>query len=659
MDTLAKSPEAFPFDGRRHGNIRRFVCHSVPGTELAAHVSSHDFQQEKKKRRRRKKTAYNLDKLIRIHTRDAIPRLHEEPEEPRCLDGEDDSITPSSESCKPDMWTPGETRVGGSRCDPAPAALLLLLCLGFPPSVAACPPYCLCASDIISCSGRNLSTLPFDLPSYATRLDLGHNALSALPVDWYPQQFERLTTLVLSRNFISRIEVNAFSVTPHLLHLDLSSNQFTVLNFSIFSGLKELKELLLFDNQIVQISPGAFSDLHSLQKLYLSGNKLTIFPLGIYREPGGPRNLTFLDLSYNNLSEVPVQSLLSVTPQGGVYLQENPLVCDCALVALLEYWMWKQYRPLVDFRSEYPCNGDSGPELNCSQQRDTDMPFEAQTYQEEPGKRLRVPCPGLALSTQEGQVVFWITPRTVVNSSTSDPSDHLIVLPNGTLEIREAFKEDSGTYGCVAARQRLYKPYETVEVNVVIGNFSASAIDLAHRSGAEHFNTAFTTLASCVVSIILVLLYLYLTPCRCRESRGGARGCGGRAIILCSDPREVESGQRRSNGKRVAFLEPQAEDSDIGSPKSPAMNLGHITTEGILKNGSKLSEKDPSAGKMMDTGAAISTPHTNGNPNRRGMSHHNAGVGQTWTTDSVPYESVAAGSEGDQLVGFGTWAKST
>uniref|UniRef100_A0A3B4UVU3 LRRNT domain-containing protein n=1 Tax=Seriola dumerili TaxID=41447 RepID=A0A3B4UVU3_SERDU len=166
-------------------------------------------------------------------------------------------------------------------------SLLLLLCLGFLPSVAACPSYCLCASDIISCSGRNL-----------------HNALYALPTDWILQPFDRLTTLVLSRNSISQIEVNAFILTPHLLHLDLSSNQLTVLNLSIFTGLKELKELLLFDNQIVQINPGAFSDLHSLQKLYLSGNRLTTFPLGIYWEPGGPRNLTFLDLSYNKLSKV-------------------------------------------------------------------------------------------------------------------------------------------------------------------------------------------------------------------------------------------------------------------------------------------------------------------------------------------------------------------
>uniref|UniRef100_A0A8C2ZMY0 Ig-like domain-containing protein n=1 Tax=Cyclopterus lumpus TaxID=8103 RepID=A0A8C2ZMY0_CYCLU len=475
----------------------------------------------------------------------------------------------------------------GSRWNPATAALLLSLCLGVPPSVATCPPCCLCASDIISCSRSNLSTLPSALPGYATRLDLSHNALTVLPMDWIPRPFDRLATLILSRNSISRIEQDAFTVTPHLLHLDLSSNRLTALNTSIFAGLEELKELLLFGNQIVQINPGAFSDVYSLQRLYLSGNRLTAFPLGLYWEPGGPRNLTFLDLSYNRLSEVPVQRLLSLTRHGGIYLQGNPLVCDCALFALLEYWMWKQYRPLVDFRGEYPCRDGSGPVSECSQEAVSDMPLKAQTYQVEPGKSLRVPCTGLASHRQEA--VFWVTPGAVVNSSTNDPSANLIVSPNGTLEIRGALMEDSGMYVCVAARGRHYDPSESLEANVVVGNLStSSASGSARGSGAEHFNTAFTTLASCVVSIILVLLYLYLTPCRCRGNRGGgSRGCGGRAFILCSDPREVESGQRRSNGKRVAFLEPQAEDCDIGGPKTPAMNLGHVTTEGILKNGSR------------------------------------------------------------------------
>ncbi|MEQ2267656.1 hypothetical protein XENORESO_008804 [Xenotaenia resolanae] len=483
----------------------------------------------------------------------------------------------------------GRTNVGGSCCNPAVEAMLLLLCLGFIPTVAPCPPHCLCASDIISCSGSNLSALPFGLPSYATRLDLSHNALRAVHVDWVSQPFHWLTTLVLSWNSISQIEVAAFILTPHLLHLDLSSNQLGVLNSSIFTGLTELKELLLIGNQIAQIMPGAFSDVNSLQRLYLSVNSLTTFPLGLFEDPGGPRNLTFLDLSHNRLSKLPIQSLLSVSRHAVIYLQENPLLCDCALIALLEYWLWKQYRPLVDFQGEYQCRGTAVREVKCTHGGLSDVPLVAQNYQVEPGEWLRVPCPGLKLPVQEGLIVFWVTPKTAVNSTASDPSSHLSVLPNGTLEFQGALMEDSGIYECVVARGRYYDLEESSEARVMVGNSTiSSTTSLARRSSGEHFNTAFTTLASCVISIILVLLYLYLTPCQCRESRGGgSRGCGARAIILCSDPREVESGQRRANGKRVVFLEPQADDSDISVPKTPVMTLDHVSTEGILKNGSR------------------------------------------------------------------------
>ncbi|KAM3859238.1 amphoterin-induced protein 2-like [Diretmus argenteus] len=493
---------------------------------------------------------------------------------------------------------------GGSRRNPAVAAFLLSLCLGYLPCLAACPASCLCASDIISCSGRNLSTLPFDLPGYATRLDLSHNGLTVLPADWVPQPFDRLAVLVLSRNAIGQIEPDAFTLTPHLLHLDMSSNRLAVLNESIFRGLGELEVLLLFGNQIIRINPGAFSDLHALQRLYLSGNRLTAFPLELYGGHVGPRNLTFLDLSHNRVSQVPVQSLLSLTAQqqGGIYLQGNPLVCDCALHAMLEYWVWKQYRSLVDFSGDYPCrlSGDGvGQRPNCpgSQPSGSDTFIGADTFlgageslrRAEPGEWLRVPCPGLVPPIQGELAAFWLTPRAVLHSSVNDPSGRIMVLPNGTLEIRGALLEDSGTYLCVATRGHRFHPGESPEVSLLIGNSSAaSSGGLAHSSGAEHFNTAFTTLASCVVSIILVLLYLYLTPCRCRGGRGGAaRGCGGRAILLCSDPRETDSGDRRSNGKRVAFLEPQAEDSNTSGPKTPAGNLAPPTTEGILKNGTR------------------------------------------------------------------------
>ncbi|XP_061769995.1 amphoterin-induced protein 2-like [Nerophis ophidion] len=456
------------------------------------------------------------------------------------------------------------------RGNPPAVALLLSLCLGFPARALPCPPCCLCASDIICCSASNLSTPPSDLPGYTTHLDLSHNYLATLPAGWTNGTLERLATLILCRNRIGGIEANAFAGTPRLLHLDLSSNKLSALDASMFAGLKDLRELLLFGNQIVYIPPDSFSGLPSIVKLYLSGNQLTSIPVGLM-----DLNWTFLDLSSNKLSGVHVHVLLSRSLRGEIYLQGNPLVCDCALLALLEYWTWTRYRPLVDFRDEYPCGAST---FNCSLDVDS---VKGRRYQVDPGKWVWVSCPGFAPLPMEDAVVFWVTPTTVLNSSTHDPHARLAVLPNGSLEIRGALMEDSGSYACVAARGRDYDP------DVVLGNTSGVASGgSVTRSGTEHFNTAFTTLASCVVSIVLVLLYLYLTPCRCTGNRGGAsRGCGGRAMMLCSDPREVEAGQRRSNGKRVAFLEPQAEDANTGGAKSPT--LSPVTTEGILKNGSR------------------------------------------------------------------------
>ncbi|XP_072311109.1 amphoterin-induced protein 1-like [Eucyclogobius newberryi] len=466
-------------------------------------------------------------------------------------------------------------------------ALVLPLFLAPLYSVALCPSPCLCASDIISCSSRNLSSPPFQLPGYSSRLDLSHNVIKVLSTSWTSQTLHRLTTLTLNWNFISEIQENAFAEAPYISHLDLSSNQLAMLNSSMFTGLKALQELLLFGNQVSHIEKDTFKSLSSLQRLYLSGNLLTQFPLELYEEQNGPLNLTFLDLSSNRLTHLPVQNVLSLRGNSEIYLQNNPLDCDCPVQALMEFWTWKQFRPVVDFGSACKDEGD----VECGlQEKPTIQEGEEEVfeYQLEPGDEISVPCPGFS-TVQKGALVYWVTPHTVLNSSeynsSKDPTQRFTVLPHGTLEIHSARVEDSGTYSCVVSRGRRLEPGETPEVTITVGNASLTTSGEKTERSGEHFNTAFTTLASCVVSIILVLLYLYLTPCRC--GRNGW-GCGGRAIVVCSDPREVEAGQRRANGKRVAFLEPQVEECNgNGEPKSPVLTPGPAGKEGILKNGSR------------------------------------------------------------------------
>ncbi|XP_035640453.1 amphoterin-induced protein 2-like [Oncorhynchus keta] len=476
-------------------------------------------------------------------------------------------------------------------------AFLLSMCLSRMTFTAACPPPCLCASDIVSCSGRNLSTVPPDLPGYVTRLDLGHNVLTALLLDWSDRRLDRLTVLVLSQNAIIHLAPDAFAPTPHLRHLDLSSNGLSRLNASAFHGLGELEVLLLFGNRICQTMAGAFEGLSSLERLYLGGNRLTAFPLELYQRNGALPRLRFLDLSTNMVRQVPVQSLLSLATwqQGGIYLQGNPLVCDCALRAMLEYWERRQYCPLLDFREEYPCSLSQEEWLNCSGNPQGGFHGTVEvSYQAEPGDWLMVPCPGISLPFQEEVVVFWVTPGdgSPALGVTDDQSSRLTVLANGTLEIRGALRGDSGTYSCVAVRGRHRSSNETLEVTISVGNPSGPGKSGEVRSsGGEHFNTAFTTLASCVVSIVLVLLYLYLTPCRCHGGNArGVGGCGGRAMLLCADPREAELADRRvTGGKRVAFLETGGEHPHKCSAKHPVMDTA--ATDGILKNGSRALEQ--------------------------------------------------------------------
>ncbi|KAJ3612506.1 hypothetical protein NHX12_020781 [Muraenolepis orangiensis] len=502
------------------------------------------------------------------------------------------------------------------------ALLLPLLWFCRPAAALACPRGCLCASDVISCGGSNRSLWPRDVPAHAAHLDLSHNLLASLPANWSaPRPLPRLATLLLGRNAIAAVEADAFALTPHLVHLDLSSNRLAALEASAFGcgALARLEVLLLFGNRIAAVEPGALGGLRSLQRLYLSGNRLASFPLELYRGRSRPRDLSLLDLSSNALTRLPVQSLLSLgeRQQGGIYLQGNPLVCDCALLALLEFWCWRRYRPLLDFRSEYPCGlsgdeakgggGGGGGEGMCAglQQKTEDQSFVGGVYQIEPGDWLTVPCPGLAPPLPENQTVFWLTPGEVLNSSSgsdrgNDSRRRLHVLPGGALEIQGALATDSGAYTCVAARGHWPHPgghgAGGGEVSLLVGNATGGAGGGGGADGgrgAGHFNTAFTTLASCVVSIVLVLLYLYLTPCRCRGDRGrggggGEMGCGGRVVLLCSDPREEDSGERRSNGKRVAFLE--VDGGKGGGKKTPvgAPAVGVATTmEGILKNGSR------------------------------------------------------------------------
>ncbi|XP_029906941.1 amphoterin-induced protein 3 isoform X2 [Myripristis murdjan] len=407
------------------------------------------------------------------------------------------------------------------------SVVVLLFCFVLPqlsPAQASvCPPGCICASDILSCTALGLQQVPREMPVSPVTLDLSHNRIVQLEEGSFGR-LPRLETLRVAHNQLTGIKPGAFQNSSLLRHLDLSSNQLHVLEQHYFLELSGLEELLLFNNRIIHVESQALAALGSLRKAYLSHNRLTNFPFFSIQEHSHPY-LSMLDLSSNRLPKLPLEAIsnLPLAVQSGLYLHNNSLVCECSMYVLLRHWEQRGYASVKDFRQEHTCLVfgmqagtvrffQQGPLFeNCSLTVMTQLSLKGEQESNvlvKPGKAALLHC--LTNLTGKHVKFFWVSPH---QEYVVPPGNNgaLKMYANGTLEIVAAKAEDSGIYWCMALDQQL-KRNETRLVNVTVAPYH----DGEHH---EPFNTGFTTLLGCVVSLVLVLMYLYLTPCRCPPCR--------------------------------------------------------------------------------------------------------------------------------------------
>ncbi|KAM8975832.1 amphoterin-induced protein 1 [Pelodytes ibericus] len=486
-------------------------------------------------------------------------------------------------------------------------ACLCLLWVAVPRLEASplnCQNSCVCASDIISCTKKDLTLVPSGLPSYIAMLDLSHNNLLRLRSEWTPIPLKRLHTLLLSHNSITFVSSEAFSLTPNLRHLDLSSNKLHSLEENAFSALEQLEVLLLFKNSITTIDRSAFDEMKLLQKLYLSQNHLTRFPVELVKEGEKLPELAFLDLSSNNIKKLPFPQLraLPAWVSNGLYLHGNPLTCDCELYGLFWNWHVRKLSSTVDFRDELKCklisenkvnsisvfslNGSEG--LNCSVVREAGM----EAYL---GDTITLNCD----TKQRGMTQVWVTPgneliQTEAGEGTSNRS--ISVLSNGSLHIKPIRIEDRGTYTCYAHGKVLN---ETLYVTLSVFNFTQHV----HQ---ETLNTAYTTLVGCVASVILVLIYLYLTPCRCwckpgDKGQGEDRESMG-SSVLSATPNHETTSEKAALSRHVAFLEPSGDlQGQNGKLKPNGSQEAHGIKGSLASLNRKLSDPGSISSVFSDT----------------------------------------------------------
>lgn len=373
-----------------------------------------------------------------------------------------------------------------------------------PPSLD-CNKTCLCASNFISCSKQNLSAVPLNLPTYTAVLDLSFNCISRLRAEWTPVKLSRLQRLLLSHNGLNFLSSEAFIYVTKVQYLDLSSNSLRQLDENIFEPLEHLEVLLLYNNFISQIDRSAFSGLISLQRLYLSHNLITRFPLELVKERSRLETLRLLDVSSNRIKALPLQELqvLPAWLKNGLYFHNNSLPCSCELYDLVARWHLKDLSSATDFKLSHTCVLP-GPQkdrmaimdldkvyLNCSEVRIMDEVAYLEQF-------LVLDC-----DTKQKEVMkTWTLPGDVPLSPGQETA---VMRLDSSLQIGPLKAEDSGVYTCYATGDSYN---ETLYVTVMVFNFTTGG-------GLENLKTAYTTLVACLISIVMVIIYLYFTPCRC------------------------------------------------------------------------------------------------------------------------------------------------
>ncbi|XP_029580237.1 amphoterin-induced protein 3 [Salmo trutta] len=444
---------------------------------------------------------------------------------------------------------------------------VVLLCLLLHSTEGTCPSICLCTSDTLSCGSQGLTRLPLLLPPTTVTLDLSYNRLGWLGPGSF-SSLPKLDTLRLANNQLTTLGHGVFQNTSSLRHLDLSSNRLRVLEQHFLQGLWRLEELLLYNNRITRVEGGTLSGLSSLRKAYFSLNQVTEFPFFSIQDHSHPF-LTMLDLSSNRMTTLPWEDVKALpgSVQKGLYLHNNSLVCECSMYSVFWHWEQRGFDSVRDFTDEHTCLIYGEPRAsvrflrhslyfqNCTVGKVVSLPMAVllSNLMVNEGERVRLDC---QTSLRGKELSYtWVSPNQEYLTQTSFNDTLINVFPNGTLEIPAAKVNDSGVYVCTALDYK-HMLNATREVNVTV-----------IRPMPDTFNTGYTTLLGCVVTLVVILMYLYLTPCRC--------GCCKQPLppaipIPAYDPNTLASifsptlshrdPTKANINKRVVFMEPLMEE---------------------------------------------------------------------------------------------------
>ncbi|XP_060711986.1 leucine-rich repeat and fibronectin type III domain-containing protein 1-like protein [Hemiscyllium ocellatum] len=357
--------------------------------------------------------------------------------------------------------------------------LFSLLLLSLTVKAQLCPKRCICQnlspSLSILCAKTGLLFVPPFIDRRTVELRLTDNFITTVK----RKDFANMTSLVhltLSRNTISQIMPLTFGDLRGLRALHLDSNRLTRVNPEHFNGLINLRHLILSNNQLHYIAADSFDDfIVSLEDLDLSYNNLENLP---WETIGKMTNVNSLSLDHNLIDFVPegtfsnlhklarldmTSNKLHKLPPDPLFLRVqmfartkgspltslvlsfggNPLHCNCELL-----WLRRLTREddLETCASPPHLMGKyfwfiPEEEFTCDPPlitRHTSKTFVME------GQRAMLKCKAVG---DPDPFIHWTSPdgRLISNSSRA------ITYENGTLHIIIATPKDSGTFTCIAS----------------------------------------------------------------------------------------------------------------------------------------------------------------------------------------------------------------
>lgn len=178
-------------------------------------------------------------------------------------------------------------------------------------------------------------------------INLESNRLHYLPERIFLSSVHsELGDVKLGYNFLEAIPELSFHNLTELKSLDLTGNRIKVLGPESIADCPKLVTISLAYNRIFKLERNAFYGLPSLRFLHLEFNRLTTLDLNTISEIGGPdfalnvsynaisfinsdnlmNNLTRLDLSFNNISHLPVDTFYNMPNLRSLDLRSNFIV---------------------------------------------------------------------------------------------------------------------------------------------------------------------------------------------------------------------------------------------------------------------------------------------------------------------------------------------